>query len=134
MRWLRDVLLVIVVEVLVVSPGVACAGVIGGMHCPKSDRVQLDLLAITRGISQYQLRWGHVPGNGFDDLIADGIMEKLPIDPWDRPYIYARRTDALYLATLGRDGTRGGTDSDTDLECWISTGRPLSPDQRSCWH
>lgn len=47
------------------------------------------------------------------------LRKALPLDPWDRPYLYrapgVRNVTGYDLSTLGRDGTEGGTGEDADL-------------------
>lgn len=47
------------------------------------------------------------------------LRKALPLDPWERPYLYrapgVRNVTGYDLATLGRDGQEGGTDEDADL-------------------
>ncbi len=47
------------------------------------------------------------------------LRKALPLDPWDRPYLYrapgVRNVTGYDLATLGRDGKEGGTGEDADL-------------------
>lgn len=50
-----------------------------------------------------------------------GYLDKIPVDPWDRPYLYQseevlRSEPIVYtLTTLGRDGVAGGSGEDADI-------------------
>jgi general secretion pathway protein G len=50
------------------------------------------------------------------------LRREVPLDPWDRPYVYVSPGNAnpdLYdLLTLGRDGDAGGDGEDADVESW----------------
>lgn len=43
--------------------------------------------------------------------------EAVPVDPWDKAYLYAPTEDGLRVRvySLGRDGTEGGEGEDTDV-------------------
>lgn len=47
------------------------------------------------------------------------LRKDIPLDPWDRPYVYRspgeRNPTGYDLMTLGRDGKAGGTGEDADL-------------------
>ena len=50
-----------------------------------------------------------------------GYIQKLPNDPWGRPYIYEVPGDAGYpynLYSLGADGREGGEEDNADISIW----------------
>lgn len=50
------------------------------------------------------------------------IRKAVPLDPWDRAYVFRSpgdtNTTTYDLLTLGRDGAPGGSDEDADLTSW----------------
>jgi general secretion pathway protein G len=50
------------------------------------------------------------------------LRRAVPLDPWDRPYIYRypgeQNPGSFDLLTLGRDGEPGGEDEDADVTSW----------------
>ncbi len=50
------------------------------------------------------------------------LRRELPLDPWDRPYLYRSPGDSspatFDLYTLGRDGQAGGEGEDADIMSW----------------
>ena len=50
------------------------------------------------------------------------LRKAVPLDPWNRPYIYRspgeHRASSYDLATLGRDGQPGGSEEDADVTSW----------------
>jgi len=64
-----------------------------------------------------------VTNPGVDGWKQGGYLEKarVPLDPWDTPYVYlcpgsgGRDYD---LISYGKDGERGGSDHDADIESW----------------
>lgn len=56
------------------------------------------------------------------------LRKEVPLDPWDRAYVYREpgiANPTLYdLYTLGRDGQPGGAGEDADVTSW---GGPVQP-------
>lgn len=50
------------------------------------------------------------------------LRKEVPLDPWDRPYLYLspgeQDPSGFDLYTLGRDGQPGGEDEDADITSW----------------
>ncbi len=51
------------------------------------------------------------------DEFPDGLINKTPLDPWRRPYVYNSpgRKSAFEVICLGADGREGGTGADKDI-------------------
>jgi general secretion pathway protein G len=43
------------------------------------------------------------------------VLEKLPQDPWGRPYAYRREAGKGVVFSYGRDGQPGGSGEDADI-------------------
>jgi general secretion pathway protein G len=56
------------------------------------------------------------------------LTRLVPADPWGRPYVYVspgiHNPRSYDLYTLGRDGSPGGVDEDSDVTSW---GGPVTP-------
>lgn len=56
------------------------------------------------------------------------LRREVPVDPWQRPYLYEapgrRNPDTYDLYTLGRDGQPGGTGEDADITSWGGAVEP----------
>ena len=46
----------------------------------------------------------------------DGYLERVPIDPWDRHYLYASDGSRYTLQCLGADGEEGGDGINADID------------------
>jgi general secretion pathway protein G len=50
------------------------------------------------------------------------LRRDLPLDPWDRPYVYRSpgtvNPESYDLFSLGRDGLEGGQGEDADIASW----------------
>jgi general secretion pathway protein G len=55
------------------------------------------------------------------------LKKSVPVDPYNRPYVYRSpgqaNPDAYDLISLGRDGQEGGSGEDADLTSWDSKAR-----------
>ena len=84
----------------------------------KRDRARdLEIPAIQSGLDQYFSTHGRYPALdvGLKALVDAQVFEKLPIDPWDRPYVYLLENERPLIVSLGRDGVLG-TDDDLSSE------------------
>ena len=90
-------------------------------------RAQID--SFEKALDQYRLDTGHYPTTeqGLSALFTrpnnepkwDGpyLRKAVPLDPWDRPYIYRQPGEhgEIDVVSLGRDGQVGGTGEDADI-------------------
>ncbi len=53
-----------------------------------------------------------------------GYLDRLPIDPWNHPYLYLSpgQHGAFDVYSLGADGQPGGTGADVDIGNWQEDG------------
>lgn len=121
LRQTRDVLLGIAVVAFIAGcPGAVFFGVLGGAcSWTKRDHAKhVDLPAIAQGLASFRARRGELPRT-LEHLVAADVFEKLPMDPWGRPYQYEPVGATARIASLGRDGAFGGEGEDADLEEWL---------------
>jgi general secretion pathway protein G len=93
--------------------------------------------ALTNALEQYSLDMYDYPTTeqGLDALVSKpssantagsyrkgGYINKVPMDPWGRPFVYQRpgeRSDKAYdLYSLGADGEPGGEEENADIGNW----------------
>ena len=58
---------------------------------------------------------------GIKGYNSDGYLDKAPIDPWGKPYIYISpglHSRDYDLESYGKDGEDGGAKDDADIESW----------------
>jgi len=63
---------------------------------------------------------------GIDGYNKDGYLDKLPLDPWGRPYVYlcpGIHSKDYDLISFGKDGESGGTGYDADIQSWNLDGK-----------
>ncbi len=126
--------LVVVIIVLGLLAGLVAPQIFGRVSEARSvaARTQLELLGVA--LDSYRLDNGSYPSTE-QGLVAlrekpvkdpvptnwrgPYLRKELPLDPWQRPYIYRspgeRNKTGFDLMTLGRDGKPGGDGEDADL-------------------
>lgn len=132
---LLEVLVVIIVLGLLAS--IVGPRIIGRVSEAKSTAAQTQIELLSVALDNYRLDNGYYPTTeqGLEALrdrpttepVARNwrgpyLRKELPLDPWDRPYIYVspgeRDRTAFDLSTLGRDGQPGGEGEDADIVSW----------------
>lgn len=112
MAALTVLLVVVGIGVSVVAPDVPGGGSFDGNL--QAAEAQMHHFAIA--IQRYRERHGHVPER-LDALTepapdsAYPCLKDVPLDPWGRPYAYARIDATTFrLRSLGEDGEQGSDD------------------------
>lgn len=93
------------------------------------------IVALDKALSAYRLDTGHFPTTeqGLSALVERPASEPkwsgpylakaVPLDPWGHQYLYRNPSENgrdFDLASLGRDGQKGGAGEDADLSVWDS--------------
>ncbi len=126
--------LLVVVIVLGLLAGLVAPQIFGRVGEAKSGTARTQMALLATALDSYRLDNGAYPTTeqGLEALREKPVREPVPsnwrgpylrkpvpLDPWDRPYLYrapgSRNATTFDLATLGRDGKEGGTDEDADL-------------------
>jgi general secretion pathway protein G len=129
--------LLVVIVVLGLLAGLVAPQILGRVSEAKSKtaRTQIELLSVA--LDNYRLDNGVYPtteqGLAALNTRPDRepaarnwrgpyLRKTVPMDPWDRPYIYRSPGEVnrrgFDLLTLGRDGQPGGEDEDADVTSW----------------
>ncbi len=89
--------------------------------------------AFDKALDQYRIATGHYPSNDqglaalvnqpSDEAKWNGpyLKKGIPLDPWERPYIYKSPGGSnrdFDVSSYGKDGVLGGTGEDADIVSW----------------
>jgi general secretion pathway protein G len=94
---------------------------------PSQDRAMVqkakaDVALLDQSLEMYKINNLTYPSGseGLDALVAKGVIKRLPVDPWGRPYRYAMpgQRSAVDVYSLGADGTDGGEGDNADIGNW----------------
>lgn len=125
--------LMVVILVLALLAGLVAPQIFGRVSEARiaTARTQIDLLGVA--LDNYRLDNGFYPTTeqGLAALREKPVRDPapvswrgpylrkdVPLDPWNRPYLYrspADGTSGFHLSSLGRDGAPGGEGEDADL-------------------
>jgi general secretion pathway protein G len=123
--------LLVVLVILSLLVGIVVPRAIGYLTKAKADVARIQIENLATGLDLFRLDVGRYPSQeeGLRALFArpSGVAawrgpyvtgSKLPLDPWDRPYLYefpGKGGGAYDLTSLGADGVRGGEGENADI-------------------
>jgi general secretion pathway protein G len=125
--------IMVVVVILGILAALIAPNVISRIDDAQSVKAQQDLRAIESALKLYRLDNFRYPDTeaGLEALVtpptdpnarwpAGGYLDRLPKDPWDRPYLYLHpgNQGEFDVYSLGRDGQQGGEGLDADVGNW----------------
>lgn len=127
--------LMVVVVILSILALVIVPRVIDRPDQARAARAQSDIAAIAGAVNLYRLDNFRYPNTeqGLAALVnrpttdpqpanwaTNGYMERLPIDPWGKPYQYLQPGvhGDFDVFSYGADGEAGGTGPDADIGSW----------------
>lgn len=126
---LVELLVVLVILVLIAS--IIGPRVVGYLGSSRSKTAQVQIGSMVTAVELFRIDVGRYPtsAEGLQALVKpvgsiagwNGpylAKPEVPSDPWGRPYIYEKKTDAaggFRIMTYGSDGKEGGTGEDADI-------------------
>jgi general secretion pathway protein G len=125
--------IMVVVVILGILAALIAPNVISRIDEAQETKVKQDIRAIESALKLYRLDRFRYPTSdeGLSALVtappdpsvpwpAGGYLDRIPKDPWDRPYVYLQpgNKGEFDLYTLGRDGVEGGEGVDADVGNW----------------
>jgi general secretion pathway protein G len=93
---------------------------------PRHERALTDLATLKQALKLNYVRTGTYPPTaiGLRELVSAGALEKVPVDPWGREYLYSNALGRWSLVTFGKDGVPGGEGEDADIVEFHPSGVP----------
>lgn len=127
--------IMVVVVILGILAALIAPNVINQIDKAQITKAQQDIRAIESALKLYRLDNFRYPTTeeGLEALVnppddpqaqarwpAGGYLDRLPLDPWNRPYLYLSpgNQGEYDVYTLGRDGQQGGEGLDADIGNW----------------
>jgi general secretion pathway protein G len=105
--------------------------ILGRTDEARQTKAAADIKAIEQALSLYKLDNGFYPTTeqGLEALVTppttgliprrwnrDGYLEKVPLDPWDAPYVFESDGAAFVIRSFGADGSEGGEAAAADID------------------
>ncbi len=137
---LIEIMVVIVIMGLLLS--YVAPKVFQNVEKAQLQKVQADFSSIKTALANYRLDNFVYPTSeqGLEALVtkpqiapeprgwrSEGYLDKIPMDPWQREYLYlspGENGKPFEIYTLGADGVRGGTGQDADISNWDDPNQP----------
>jgi general secretion pathway protein G len=127
--------ILVVIVILGVLAALIVPNVIGRPDEARATVAKSDIAAIMSALKLYRLDNQRYPSGeqGLAALVAKpeqppvppnwkpgGYLEKLPKDPWGRPYVYLNPgvRGEVEVMSFGADGQAGGSGPDADIGSW----------------
>ena len=126
--------LMVVIAILAILTVVVAINVIPSGEKAKATKAKVDISNLEGALNLYKLNYDSYPttAQGLEALVTapagvdaskyqkGGYIQKLPPDPWGRPYLYASpgQHGEADVWTLGADGKEGGEGADADIGSW----------------
>ncbi|MDB4069454.1 type II secretion system major pseudopilin GspG [Pseudomonadales bacterium] len=122
--------IMVVVVILGILGSLIVPNIIGRPDEARVTAARADIEAIGNALELYRLDNGDYPSTdqGLEALVtqptgypeprrwnSEGYLKKLPIDPWDEPYLYFSEDRTFEVYSLGSDRQEGGEGVDADL-------------------
>jgi len=122
--------IMVVVVILGILGSLIVPNIIGRPDEARATAARADIEAVGNALELYRLDNGTYPSTdqGLEALVsqpsgypeprrwnADGYLKKLPIDPWDEPYLYFSEERTFEVYSFGADRKEGGEGVDADL-------------------
>lgn len=117
-RGMTLIEIIVVITIIALLTSAVAVAVIPQLEASKRDRAKgIDIPAVKQGLDTYYAKKGKYPdtGLGLKALVDANIMDKVPMDPWDREYVYLLEAGKPVIITYAKDGAPGGSDNDADI-------------------
>ncbi len=122
--------IMVVVVILGILGALIVPNIIGRPDEARVQAAKADIESVGTALELYRLDNGNYPSTdqGLDALVsepsgfpearrwnADGYLKKLPVDPWDEPYLYFSEDRSYEIYSYGSDRKEGGEGVDSDI-------------------
>ena len=122
--------IMVVVVILGILGSLIVPNIIGRPDEARATAARADIEAVGNALELYRLDNGTYPSTdqGLEALVsqpsgypeprrwnADGYLKKLPVDPWDEPYLFFSEERTFEVYSFGADRKEGGEGVDSDL-------------------
>ncbi len=117
--------LIVVMVILGMLAGLVAVRTRGYLINAKQNGARTEIANLVKALETYYSVEGRYPStdDGLDALTQslesypDGLIKKVPLDPWKNPYEYLSpgSTEPYEIISLGGDGREGGEGEDLDI-------------------
>ncbi|MFP2900670.1 type II secretion system major pseudopilin GspG [Corallococcus sp. 4LFB] len=116
-RGMTLIEIMVVITILGLIAAAVGVAVIPKLEEAKQDTAKLDIRNIQSAMKLYYTKKGSYPdtATGLKALVDTQNLERMPLDPWGREYVYMNEGGKPVITSYGADGNPGGEGSDADI-------------------
>lgn len=117
-------IMIVVTIIALLSAVIIVPNVTKYLKRAKIEAARLQIKNFQTPLLEYQSTKGNYPSTeeGLDALVKEGLLKKVPVDPWGNPYHYRYpgETDQeeYEIWSYGPDGKEGGEGASADIKSW----------------
>lgn len=121
--------LIVVMVILGMLAGLVAIKTRGYLVNARINAVKTEFATIAEALETFRIEENRYPteDEGLEILTQpteswpEGFLSKVPVDPWDNPYLYFVSDQGFEVVSLGADGREGGQGEDADLSSAMLT-------------
>ena len=119
-RFFRGVTLIeiiVVIGILSLLTAIVSTAVIPQLDDAKVKRCRIDIGNLVTALNTYYAKQGSYPDTvvGLEALVDTRILDKMPMDPWNKEYLYLFENGQPVVYSYGADGVEGGDGKNADV-------------------
>jgi general secretion pathway protein G len=117
-------IMIVVTIIALLSAVIIVPNVTKYLKRAKIEACKLQIKNFQTPLIEYQSTKGNYPSTeeGLEALVKEGLLKKVPIDPWGNPYHYRypgeNDQEEYEIWSNGPDGKEGGEGTNADIKSW----------------
>ncbi len=117
-------IMIVVTIIALLSAVVIVPNVTKYLKRAKVEACKLQIKNFQTPLIEYSSSKGNYPSTeeGLEALVKEGLLKKVPLDPWGNPYNYRfpgeSEQDEYEIWSYGPDGKEGGEGTNADIKSW----------------
>jgi len=117
-------IMIVVTIIALLSAVIIVPNVTKYLKRAKIEACKLQIINFQTPLLEYQSTKGNYPSTeeGLEALVKEGLLKKVPVDPWGNPYHYRypgeNDQEEYEIWSNGPDGREGGEGANADIKSW----------------
>ncbi len=117
-------IMIVVTIIALLSAVIIVPNVTKYLKRAKIEACKLQIKNFQTPLLEYQSTKGNYPSTeeGLEALVKEGLLKKVPVDPWGNPYHYRypgeNDQEEYEIWSNGPDGKEGGEGANADIKSW----------------
>jgi len=116
--------IMIVIAIIAFLAALITPRIMDNLTKAKITKAKLQMKQFELPLLQYNMEKGNYPStdDGLEVLVKERLFDKIPLDPWKKPYQYRFPGEVNYeryeIWSYGADGIEGGDGFNKDIKSW----------------